>query len=442
MTTNPDRSVVRIPWTSVIHLAAGAILVRAVVVASQPADFTFADHRSLVMAYIAALIVGEMARIRMPGGRIAAPLASSAALALAFTYEIDGEPTFAASPAHVILICTAGLLAGGILRRLWGLEVGLEQIAVRIIGLGVAAYIAHQWTPFGRRPLVEETQGTESPLVVVALALSLVAALAITIEVVLTGLLRSERLDVPVVPALRDETGEAVPLTSAVVVAGPFTAFLEPVVGLVAIPVSLFPVLLTYIAVRRYAGNRATYREMISTLSRITERGGYTAVGHSERVAAVSVRVGRQLGIPERLVPDLEFAALLHDVGQLALREPIPRGATVDAAPADQMRIAADGARIVRSTDVMERVAEIIEQQAVPYHDILEGNRDSPMQSRIIKVANAFDDLSAGDVSPGAGTAALERINLGLGYEYDPVVVEALVKVLATIPRAADAHTR
>jgi hypothetical protein len=45
-------------------------------------------------------------------------------------------------------------------------------------------------------------------------------------------------------------------------------------------------------------------------------------------VAQLSVAVGRDLGLSERELQDLEYAALLHDIGQLSLSEPIPGGAT------------------------------------------------------------------------------------------------------------------
>jgi hypothetical protein len=63
----------------------------------------------------------------------------------------------------------------------------------------------------------------------------------------------------------------------------------------------------------------------------------------------------------ERDALDLKYAALLHDIGQVALREPIPERATVMAAPADQQRIALGGSQIVRQTGVLDRVAVILE---------------------------------------------------------------------------------
>ncbi len=142
--------------------------------------------------------------------------------------------------------------------------------------------------------------------------------------------------------------------------------------------------------------------------------------------------MGRDLGMSERDTLDLEYALLLADIAQVALREPIPGGATMLAAPADQDRIAQDGARIVRQTGVLDEVAVILESQAKPYRHVRELGEDLPLSSRIIKVANAYDDLVGEDVwGPGVRhSAAIERIQLGLGYEYDPRVVEALVRVL------------
>jgi response regulator RpfG family c-di-GMP phosphodiesterase len=129
----------------------------------------------------------------------------------------------------------------------------------------------------------------------------------------------------------------------------------------------------------------------------------------------------------QRELTDLEYAALLHDLGQVALRAPIPQGATVMAAPADQQRIAHDGAEIVRTTGVLDSVATILEAQTTPYRQVREFGQDLPMSSRIIKVANAYDDLCAPN---GNDDRAMERIHLGLGYEYDPRVVDSLTRVL------------
>ena len=193
---------------------------------------------------------------------------------------------------------------------------------------------------------------------------------------------------------------------------------------------ALVPLATAYIAVRQYARNRATNRQLIATLSHLTEHGGYTPAHHAERVAQLSVRIGRVLGLSERTLRDLEYAALLHDLGQISLLEPIPDGATVLAAPADQRGIAEEGGRIIRRAEIFNDVAAYVEGQTTPYRLVRELGEEVPMASRIIKCANAFDDLTGGSSEPGEVTAAMERIHLGLGYEYDPDVVDALTRVV------------
>jgi hypothetical protein len=226
------------------------------------------------------------------------------------------------------------------------------------------------------------------------------------------------------------ELRSAVPLSSALAVSGVLIAIAARPLGVVALPLFLVPLVLSQFAFRRYVGIRATYGQSIRTLSRITDLAGYTPAGHSERVAELSVAVGGELGITGRELLDLEYAALLHDLGQVALSEPIPGGATVLAARADQRRIERDTVDIVRETGVLDDVAAILEQHTTPYRQMREFGEEIPLPSRVLKVTNAFDDLTKGARSDVACDAAIERIYLGLGYEYDPRVVDALLRVL------------
>jgi HD-GYP domain-containing protein (c-di-GMP phosphodiesterase class II) len=232
-----------------------------------------------------------------------------------------------------------------------------------------------------------------------------------------------------------DEIRTAAGLATALVTSGTLIALAEYAIGAAALPLFLFPLLLTYFAVQRYASVRTTYRQTIGALSSLTDRAGYTPRDHARRVAVTALAVGRDLGMGQRELTDLEYAALLHDLGQVALREPIPEGATVMAAPADQQRIAHDGAEIVRTTGVLDNVATILEAQTTPYRQVREFGQDLSMASRIIKVANAYDDLCG---PAGANNErAMERIHLGLGYEYDPRVVDSLTRVLERRRRSA-----
>ena len=161
--------------------------------------------------------------------------------------------------------------------------------------------------------------------------------------------------------------------------------------------------------------------------SRSTEVGGYVEGGHSRRVSRLALAIGRELGMSENDLEELEYAALMHDIGQLSLRDPIPGGATVLVSPDDQRRIAELGAAVIRQAGVLDQVADIVRQQSEPARGQEPG---PPVASRIIRAANAFDDLVGSSADRDRASAALERLRLDTASEYDPGVIEALSKVV------------
>ncbi len=417
-------------WTLAVAVVVVGVLVVGYAVLTSRAYVLAAlrTHEVTLAVVLLVLVAGELARLRMPSGREIAPLASASALAVCFLGPIQGEPTFDVPAGTVVLVVAVGLGLAAVIRRLRGRDVGLPQVTANLLGVALAAVLTREAGPHGQRLWdLQLTPG--APRAALGAAMVLVAALGLVVEMVVSSATRAERAGSPWSTALRDEIGEAAPLTLAVVASGPTIALMAPALGLASIPAALFPLAITYVAVFRYARNRATYRQTIVTLSQLTEHGGYTPVAHAERVSATSVRIGRVLGLSDRDLRDLEYAALLHDLGQIALREPIPDGATVLAAPSDQRDIAAEGARIIRHAEGLDAVAAYVETQTTPYRQVREMGEAVPVASRIIKVANAFDDLTGGSTHPARVAAAMERIHLGLGYEYDPEVVDALSRV-------------
>jgi HD-GYP domain-containing protein (c-di-GMP phosphodiesterase class II) len=53
-----------------------------------------------------------------------------------------------------------------------------------------------------------------------------------------------------------------------------------------------------------------------------------------------------------------------------------------------------------------------------------------PLSSRIIRAANAFDDLVGSSVESSRAVAAVERLRLDTAAEYDPRVVDALGRLI------------
>jgi response regulator RpfG family c-di-GMP phosphodiesterase len=146
----------------------------------------------------------------------------------------------------------------------------------------------------------------------------------------------------------------------------------------------------------------------------------------------LAIAIGHELGLTENELFELEYAALLHDIGQLSLIDPIPGGSTLVVAPVERRRVAELGADVIKTTGVLDRVADIVARQADPYRRHREVPDDTlPIESRIIKAASAYDDLVGASASQEIVADALERLRLGMAYEYDPGVVETLTRLVA-----------
>jgi hypothetical protein len=408
-----------------------AVAVGAVAAAVAGAPLPLTDW--WILAVFAAFIaVGEVNRIVLPGGRETAPMSLAAGYALAMTYEVGDEHQVAFGAGVVIAATSVGMLAGAVPALLRRSPVRADDLAARFLSVAVVALLFRHLEVWNGEPLLTLQDDWLNYRWVTAVSMVLVSGIALLVQAFCVALAIASRDHRPFWRSLADEVRQGAGLGAALAASGTLIALAERPMGIVALPVFLVPLVLTQFAIRRFAGVRETYGQTIRALSRLTEIGGYTRRDHPARVAALSVAMGRDLGMSDRDTLDLEYAALLHDIGQVALREPIPGGATMMAAPADQDRIARDGAGIVRQTGVLDHVAVILESQAKPYRQVRELGEDLPLASRIIKVANAYDDLIGEARARRARkhASAIERIHLGLGYEYDPRVVEALIRVL------------
>lgn len=416
----------RLNFTVPILALAGAIVVLSVLMFLGELQRYSPQTLGYLGLFLVAIALGENARVAILTGRESAPMSGAAALALALS-SMAGVPGPRPGATTIIATISLGMVLGGGVLVVSGHELPLRDIAARLVGMATAPMLYRSLT-FDGRSLVDWQATWVDQRWLVAVIMLLVGAAAMLVEFVLEAALRAGRDHSPVIPAIVDEVRTNVGLASALVTSGALIALAEHAIGLAALPLFLFPLAFTYFAVQRYATIRHTYRQTIGALSTLTDKAGYTAPAHAQRVSELALAIGRDLGMGQRELTDLEYAALLHDLGQVALREPIPGGATLMAAPGDQQRIAHDGAEIVRTTGVLDNVARILEVQTAPYRQVREFGQDLPMASRIIKVANAYDDMAG----PGGANdeRAMERIHLGLGYEYDPRVVDSLTSVL------------
>ncbi|RSS82706.1 HD domain-containing protein [Streptomyces sp. WAC06614] len=383
------------------------------------------------LAFGVLIAVGELARRDgrpRPGhphpaeDRHPAPLGSAGALAYALLGHAAGRPTHH-GVLQVVAVVVAAALVGIVPHVARGRGPALDDVARRVL---TVAFAAACFRPLYHSGRLAESVGQGPYLVFLLLGLLGLTALC---DAVLAAALAGARTGWPYGPLLRDELRALAGIGSAICATGVVMGLGVAVAGLWALPAFSVPLLLTQMSFRRITAIRTTYRQTITSLARATEIAGYTPPGHARRVAALSCAVGRELGLSERELTVLEYAALMHDIGQLSLIDPVPAGATAPLAAAEARRIAELGGEVARQTGVPAEVAVVVERQADPY-------REQPVAARIVRVVNAYEDLVGGSRHPGGSLAALEQLRLGTARDYQPEVVEGLARVLARDGRA------
>ncbi|MEU1518922.1 HD domain-containing protein [Streptomyces sp. NPDC005811] len=390
-----------------LHTVAALLTVGSLLVTFR----TGVEEGTVALAFGALVAVGEV--LSGPGLREAAPLGAAGGLSYALLGEHAGHPGHH-GVAQVVSVVAAASLLGSVPHLARGQGPVLDHLVRRVLAVGFAAVC---FQPLYNNGAFDRWRGPLYALVLLALLV-----LTVLCDAVVAAALAHSRTGWPFPPLLRDELRAVPGIGSAVCATGAVMALAVAVVGLWALPVFSVPLLLTQLSLRRYTAVRATNRQTIVSLARATEIAGYTPAGHARRVAALSQAVGRDLGLPEAELTVLEYAALMHDIGQLSLVDPVPAGATSGLPAAEQRRIALLGGAVVRQTGASAQVAAVVERQADPY-------REQPPAARIVRVVNAYEEKVQG-TGPGGPLTALEELRLGTGGEYAPEVVEALARVL------------
>ena len=177
----------------------------------------------------------------------------------------------------------------------------------------------------------------------------------------------------------------------------------------------------------------ATIRSLATA---IDARDPYTR-GHSEGVTRLAVQLARELGWDEADLEMLEFAALLHDVGKIAVPDAILRKpGPLTSEEWDVMhRHPYYSRQIVAPVEPLRRLTPWIYHHherwdGTGYPDGLKGEA-IPLAARIIAVADVWDALRSDRPYRKAWPEekALEYIREQAGQHFDPQVVEVFLRV-------------
>lgn len=182
-----------------------------------------------------------------------------------------------------------------------------------------------------------------------------------------------------------------------------------------------------------YQNYRATLRALAGAL----EARDVETAGHSDRVVAYSLRLGRELGLSHKDLISLEQGALLHDIGKIGVRDSIllKTGSLTTPEWVEMREHINHGLRIIDGIDFLSGAAPVVGQHHEKYDGSgypsrLRGERIH-MHARIFAVADAFDAITSDRpyrVSASYAEAQKEIVS-NSGTHFDPVVVEAFLTV-------------
>ena len=178
---------------------------------------------------------------------------------------------------------------------------------------------------------------------------------------------------------------------------------------------------------------RQTYHGVLVLLRHFISKDEYTE-HHSYRVSEFATRIGARMNLPAAQLEDIRAAGLLHDIGKLDVsRDLLDKAAQFTRDEYEEVQRHVHGSTTVETVGgSLRRVIPIV----LAHHDMLDGSAnherrsgDSPLEARIIAVADVYDSLTSDRayrkaMSPFDARSILQK---GSGTDFDPMVVEAFL---------------
>jgi len=181
---------------------------------------------------------------------------------------------------------------------------------------------------------------------------------------------------------------------------------------------------------------KMAYRDTITALVNTLEaRDPYTR-GHTGRVATIALAIADRLRLSEKERENIEFGALLHDVGKIGWTDEIlNKHEPLDSSEYEDIQEhPVKGRNILSSIAYLEGVIPCV----LYHHEHYDGGgypehlagADIPLPGRIISVADAYDAMTTNRPYRRALPArrALSELRKEAGKQFDPKVVRAFLR--------------
>ena len=161
---------------------------------------------------------------------------------------------------------------------------------------------------------------------------------------------------------------------------------------------------------------------------------------HSQTVGRYAEKIAEELGWDEARVARMRVAGVLHDIGKLGVADALlhKAGPLSDAEREEIERHSELGARILQHAELPDLAAWVLahheRMDGTGYPHRLPGERIPP-EARILSVADAYEAMTASRPyrqCPLDPDVAREELRRHAGTQFDPAVVDAFLRVLAS----------
>ena len=196
---------------------------------------------------------------------------------------------------------------------------------------------------------------------------------------------------------------------------------------------------------------RLSFESSIRTLSATVDARHPLTAGHSNRVTTYSMLIGQELNLSEEDLDVLKYAALLHDIGKIGIRdEVLLKDGPFTPEEREEMNTHPIKTKIILNEFHFPRYLSQVPEWAAHHHEKVNGRgypdgltgKEMHLGSKILAVADVFDALtSARDYPKYPPTKGrprdpmpLERVvsilKNDIGSHFDGAVVEAFLRCL------------
>ncbi len=179
-----------------------------------------------------------------------------------------------------------------------------------------------------------------------------------------------------------------------------------------------------------------TLLESIYSFAKAIEARDYYTSQHAEEMVRIVRDVGRGLGLSKNDIANLEYAAVLHDLGKIGIDDRILRkpGKLTRKEFEEIKKHPRIGAEILRPIHFLKNVVPLVlyhheRYDGKGYVEGLKGNK-IPLGARVLAIADVYQALISKRPYRKAYTKkqALKIIKKGSGTQFDPAVVRALLR--------------